>query len=138
MTKAAFPFADFGKIMTDMKMPTMDMGAIVAMTQKNFEAVTTANQLAMDGVRAVVERQVQIAQTAVEEAQASLKTLNTSGAKVDIEAQTETAKAAIEKAVANVKELSDMISKSQTEIFDVLNKRMMDGMEEVKSQFKLN
>ena len=138
MTKTTSPFADFGKIMTDMKMPTMDMGVIVAMTQKNFEAVTTANQLAMDGFRAVAERQVQIAQTAVEEAQSSLKTLNTSGGKVDIETQTETAKVAIEKAVANVKELSEMISKSQSEIFDVLNKRMMDGIEEVKSQFKLN
>ena len=138
MTKTAFPFADFGKMMGDMKMPTMDMGALVAIQQKNFEAVTTVNQLAMDSVRAVIERQVQIAQAAVEEAQTSIKTLNTSGAKVDIDAQTTAAKAAIEKAVANVKELSEMISKSQTEIFDVLNKRMMDGIEEVKTQFKLN
>lgn len=138
MTKNAFPFADFGKVFSDFKLPMVDVNALIASQQKNFEAVTAANQLAMDGARAVFERQVQIAQQAVEEAQTSLKELTQGGAKVDIEAQTETAKGAVEKAMANLRELSEMVSKSQSEVFEVLNKRALDGIEEVKAQFKLN
>ncbi len=138
MTKAAFPFADFGKMMTEMKMPNFDFTSMMAIQQKNFEAVTAANQLAMDGFRTIFERQVTIAQQAVEEAQTALKGLNEGGAKVDVETQTEAAKAAMEKAVANVRELTEMVTKSQGEVVDVLQKRMLDGIEEVKGQMKLN
>jgi phasin family protein len=138
MTKTVNPFADFTKAFADMKMPMFDIDAITATQQKNIEAFTAANQLAMDGVRAVFERQVQIAQQSVEEAQTALKAVAEGKAKVDFEEQAAVAKAAMEKAAANVRELSDMAAKSQNEVFDVLNKRMLDGIEEVKGQFKLN
>ena len=138
MTKAAFSFPDFGKMMSDMKMPNVDFTSMMAIQQKNFEAVTAANQLAMDGFRAFFERQVTIAQQAVEEAQTAVKGLSEGGAKVDVEAQTEAAKTAMEKAVANVRELTEMVTKSQGEVVDVLQKRMLDGIEEVKGQMKLN
>ena len=138
MTKTANPFADFGKMMKDMKAPMFDVDAFMTMQQKNFEAMTTANQLAMDSVRAVFERQVQIAQESVEEAQAAIKSAAEGKTKVDVDEQTTRAKAALEKASSNVRELSDMVSKSQNEIFDVLHKRMLDGLEEAKTQFKLN
>ena len=43
MTKAAFSFPDFGKMMSDMKMPNVDFTSMMAIQQKNFEAVTAAN-----------------------------------------------------------------------------------------------
>lgn len=138
MTKTANPFADFGKMFKDMKTPMFDVESFMAMQQKNFDAVTTANQLAMDSVRAVFERQVQIAQESVEEAQTAMKNAAEGKTKVDIDEQTAAAKTAMEKASANVRELSDMVSKSQSEIFDVLQKRMLDGIEEAKTQFKVN
>lgn len=138
MTKTANPFADFTKSFGDFKMPMFDMDAFVAMQQKNFEAVTAANQLAMDGVRAMFERQVQIAQQSVEEAQTAVKALTEGKTKIDADEQVAAAKAAMEKASANIRELSEMAAKSQNEVFDVLNKRFMDNVEEVKGQFKLN
>lgn len=138
MTKTANPFADFSKMMKDMKAPMFDVDAFMTMQQKNFEAMTTANQLAVDSVRAVFERQVQIAQESVEEAQTAIKSAAEGKTKVDVDEQTTQAKAALEKASANVRELSEMVSKSQNEIFDVLHKRMLDGIEEAKGQFKLN
>ncbi|WP_416899314.1 MAG: phasin family protein [Minwuia sp.] len=138
MTKIENPFADFTKAFGDMKMPMFDFEAVTAFQKKNFEAMTAANQLAMDGLRAVFERQVQIAQNSVEEAQIAIKALAEGSAKVDVEEQTAAAKDAMEKAAAHIRELSEMAAKSQNEVFDVLNKRMLDGMEEVKGQFKLN
>ena len=138
MTKTANPFADFGKMMKDMKAPMFDVDAFMAMQQKNFEAMTTANQLAMDSVRAVFERQVQIAQESVEEAQTAIKSAAEGKTKVDVDEQTTQTKAAMEKPPANERELSDMIAKSQNKIFDVLHKRLLNGIEEAKGQFKLN
>lgn len=138
MTKTANPFADFTKAFGEFKMPMIDMDAIATYNQKNFEAFTAANQLAMDGVRALFERQVRIAQQSVEEAQTAVKSLSEGKTKVDVDEQIATAKAAMEKASANIRELSEMAAKSQNEVFDVLNKRLMDGIEEVKAQFKLN
>ncbi|WP_417518171.1 phasin family protein [Minwuia sp.] len=138
MTKTANPFADFTKAFGDMKMPMFDMEALSAMQQKNFEAVTAANQLAMDGMRAVFERQVQIAQQSVEEAQVAVKAMAEGKTKIDADEQVANAKVAMEKAATNMRELSEMAAKSQNEVFDVLNKRMMDGIDEVKTQFKMN
>lgn len=139
MTKNAFPFADFTKAFGEFKMPMVDMNAMVEAQQKNFDAFAAANQVAFDGARAVIERQVELVQTAVEEAQASVKEMTEGGTpNVDVTKQGELAKAAMEKAMANAKELSDMVSKSQNEAFEIVNKRVQETVEEVKAQFQLN
>ena len=135
MPTPANPFADFTNALKDMKMPTFNVEAFVEMQRKNVEAMTAANQLAMDGMRALFERQVQIAQQSIEEAQAAVRTAAESKGQVDMQTQIESAREAIEKASANMRELGDMAAKSQTEIMDVLQKRMMDGIEEMKGQF---
>ncbi|MEC9346764.1 MAG: TIGR01841 family phasin [Pseudomonadota bacterium] len=132
------PFGDFTKMLGDMKLPGFDIGALVEMQKKNVEAVIAANRVAMDGVRAVIERQVQIAQASAEQAQAALKAASSGKTKgVDVSNQIEEARAAVEKAIADMRELSEMVTRSQTEAFEILNKRMLEAADEVKGQFKL-
>ncbi len=138
MNTVANPFADFTKNFADIKFPMFDMEAMTTMQQKNIEAFTAANQLMIDGTRALFERQVQIAQQSIEEAQAAVKNITEGKTKVDADAQIATAKAAMEKAAGNVRELSEMAAKSNNEAFEVLNKRFVEGVEEIKAQFKLN
>ncbi len=47
--------------------------------------------------------------------------------------QTELAKEAFQRAIANMRELAEMVSKSQTDAFDVINKRVADSLDEIKS-----
>ncbi len=61
MVKTVNPFGDFTRMLGDMKLPGFDLGALVEMQKKNVEAVIAANRVGMDGVRAMIERQVQIA-----------------------------------------------------------------------------
>lgn len=148
MNNFANPFADFTKAFSDVKMPVFDMPAFdmpafdmegfAAMQKKNIEAMTTANQAMVDGARAIFERQVQIAQQSVEEAQAAVKNITEGKTKFDADAQVTQAKAAMEKAAANIRELSEIAAKSQNAAFDTLNKRFVEGVEESKEAFKLN
>lgn len=135
MPVPANPFSDFSKLFGEMKLPGFDLAAIYEMQRKNVEAMTAANRLALDSMRAVVERQVQLAQQSTENAQAALRSMAEGGGTVDAEEQLERARAAVEKATADLRELMDMVTRSQSEIYDILNKRMMEALEEMKAQF---
>jgi phasin family protein len=47
--------------------------------------------------------------------------------------QTELARKAFEQALANARELAEMVSKSNTEAFAIINKRVTDSLQELKS-----
>src|SRR4051812_23756934 len=57
---------DFSKSFTNGKTPTVDFESLFASQRKNFEAFTSANQLAFEGVKAVAQRQAELAREAVE------------------------------------------------------------------------
>src|ERR1700687_3911296 len=63
-------FLDVTKAFGDFRLPGLDVEAIVATQRKNLEALTQANQLAVEGVRALAQRQAEIAQQAFAEASA--------------------------------------------------------------------
>ena len=52
----------FTKMMKDFNLPGLDTDAIVANQRRNVEALTSANRVALEGVQAVVKRQVEIVQ----------------------------------------------------------------------------
>ena len=62
MANPTFPFLenDFSKMFSEFKIPGFDMQALVATQRRNIEAVTAANQLAVEGVQAVMRRQTEI------------------------------------------------------------------------------
>jgi phasin family protein len=161
MTKQEFPFmnADFAKMfgefkmpdmskmMADMKMPDMtkmlgdfklpnlDVDAFMAAQRKNIDAVTQANKLAAEGFQAVAKRQAEIFKETMEQAQTAMKDLVGGGAAPDLNAskQAELAKTAFEKALANMKELAELTAKANSEAFDIINKRVVESLEEIKS-----
>jgi phasin family protein len=125
---------DFGKYFTNGKAPSFDFDAIFALQRKNVEALTTANQLAFDGVKAVAQRQAEIARKAFEEFGKVTKELTTAGTPEDKFAkQADLAKTAFEEALVNLRELVDTLQKSQAEAVDVLSKRVVANIEDVKA-----
>lgn len=136
MAKQENPFLniDFQKMMMDFKMPGIDADALMNAQQKNIEAITSANQLAAEGLQAIGKRQAELFQQAVEESQKTLGDLMTQGAPEDrIAKQAETVKTTIERTVTNLREISEMLAKSNQEAFDVINKRITESLEEVQS-----
>jgi phasin family protein len=128
---------DFTKIFADYRIPGVDMQALMATQRRNIEAVSTANQLAVEGVQAVMRRQTEIMKQMVEESSATLKDLMAHGApEQKIAQQADVVKTAFEKALANLRELTEMVAKSNTEAADVLAKRIGESLTELKASLK--
>ena len=128
---------DFTKIFSEFKIPGFDMQSLVATQRRNIEAVSHANQLAVEGVQAVMRRQGEILRQMVEESSSALKDMMAAGApEAKIAQQTELVKSSFEKALGNLRELTEMVAKSNTEAADVLTKRIGESLTELKSSLQ--
>ena len=130
------PFLEFdlSKVLGDYKVPGLDVESILASQRKNIEAVTAANQLAIEGLQAVLRRQAEIVRSSVEEAGSYVNQVAAAGTPEEKAAkQAELVKVAFEKALSNIKELAELVAKSNTEAADVLSKRVSESLDEVKA-----
>jgi phasin family protein len=125
---------DVTKIMGDFRVPGIDLEAAVASQRKNIEALTQANQLAVEGVQALMRRQVEITRQAMEDFSAMFRDfVQPNGSPEDRFAkQAEYSKHAIEKGLSNAKELTELVTKANTEAFNVINKRVTESLDEVR------
>ena len=125
---------DITKVMGDMKLPGVDLEALMASQRKNIEALTAANKLAFEGFQAVATRQTEILRQTMEELQKMMTEVMSAGSPEDrVAKQAELAKTAFEKALSNMKEVAEMVSKSNTEATAVISNRISDSLEELKS-----
>jgi phasin family protein len=135
MTNGQNPFLNYDvtKLMGDFRVPGVDVDAVVATQRKNIEALTQANQLAVEGIQAVARRQVEIARQAVDEFSTVVRELTSPASPEDrIAKQAEYTKTILEKALANARELAELVTKANTEAFNVLNKRVTESLDEVR------
>ncbi|MEO1224686.1 MAG: phasin family protein [Pseudomonadota bacterium] len=121
------------KFVGDFKVPGIDVDAMLAAQQKNLQAVTEANKLAIEGLQAVAKRQAEVLKQSMEEMASTMQQMMANGAPQDKMArQAELAKEGFEKVLANMKEVSEMVAKSNTEAAEVLSKRISEQLEEIK------
>lgn len=135
-----FPFGNFDPtkfdlsgMMNTVKLPGVDVQALMAAQAKNIEALTQANKAAIDGMQALAKRQMEILNQTMTETAKVVSTMSPLGDPRDKAAQqTELAKAAFEQAIANMRELAEMVQKSNREAADIITQRVSAGLEEVK------
>jgi len=115
-------------------LPGFDFGAIFDIQRKNIEAFTAASQTFTQGLQTVAKRQSEIARQQVEQFQ-SLLTTAAPTAKVEdnLVKQADLVKAAYEKNVSNARELQDILTKVTTEASDILSRRVVASLDEIKS-----
>jgi phasin family protein len=129
-------YSDFSKSFANGKAPTVDFEGLFAAQRKNFEAFTSANQLAFDGVKQVAQRQAELARGAVEEFSRLAKELTVPASPEEkLVKQAAVAKAAFEQALSTMREAADTLTKSNTRAADVIGKRVADSFDEVKVAF---
>src|SRR5258708_2040242 len=110
------------------------MEAAVSSQRKNIEALTQANQLAVEGVQAVMRRQVEIARQAMEDFSAMFRDLvQPNGSPEDRFAkQAEYSKHRSSRACRTPRSSPSLVTKANTEAFSVINKRVTESLEEVR------
>ena len=99
-----------------------------------FEALSAANRVALEGAQAVARRHMEILQQSMSEMTQAMQSAG--GAQDSPQAraakQAEMLKAAYERAVGNMREIAELIQKSNSEALSLLNQRFTEAMDEVK------
>jgi len=139
MSEARPSFFDFDvtKMMADFRFPPFNVEALMACQRRNIEAMSQANQLAVEGLQAVAKRQIEIARQAVEDVSALLRDLaQPTSTDERIAKNTEYAKRMLEKSVNHGREITELAAKAGTEAADVLRKRASEGLDELRDLAK--
>ncbi|MFC3125879.1 phasin family protein [Pseudoroseomonas globiformis] len=128
------PEMDIMRMLSDFRFPAMpDMEALASAQRRNFEALSAANKVALEGAQAVARRHMEILQQSMSEMTQALQSVSTETSPQDkATQQAEMLKASYGRAVSNIQELADLIQKSNAEAISLLNRRFAEAMDEVK------
>ena len=123
---------DFSTNLGEFQVPGVDLEGLLSAQRKNLEALTQANQLALQGTQAIAERQREILQQAIQEANAVVKDLSSAGNPQEVAGkQMAVVQQAIEKALQAMRELAEMTAKTNQQTFEVLNQRFKESLAEL-------
>jgi phasin family protein len=135
--KPPFDFGEISKRLSEFKIPEFDWHGLMAAQQKNWAALGQANKVWLEGTQKVMRREVELLQTALAEAAEASKDMMKEGdARGAAEKRLDLAKTSFEKAIGNIRELSEAASKANQEALDVMQKRAVEGFDEIKAMIK--
>ncbi|MEE9139664.1 MAG: phasin family protein [Alphaproteobacteria bacterium] len=125
---------DVTKFLSGTSIPSINFEAAMASQRKNFEALAQANKLALEGAQVFARRQGEMMSEGAEVFSGALNKLVSAGSFEDQAVkQAEFAKTAYQKALANFWELGELVNKSNSRTFGIINKRVTDTLDEVKT-----
>ena len=124
---------EIAKAIKQFNLPGVDVESLVASQKKNMEAVTSANQVAFQGLQTVAKRQAEILQEMMNEASTAVDSLSKAGSPPELVAMSaELTKGAFERALANMKQLAELVTKASEEVTNTINTRILASLDEIK------
>ena len=136
MADARPNFFDFDvtKMFADYRFRPFDVEAVWAAQRRNIEALSQANQLAVEGVQAVARRQIELTRETFEGFSALLRDLAQPASPEDrIAKNTEYAKQMLEKGVNHGREVVSIAAKTGADAAEVLQKRATESLDEMRA-----
>ncbi|HML09305.1 MAG TPA: phasin family protein [Stellaceae bacterium] len=136
MPDARTPFFDFDvtKMFADFRFRPFDVEAVWAAQRRNIEALSQANQLAVEGVHALAKRQIELTQQTLEELSTHVREMAQPASTEDrIAKQTEFTKKMIDKGLTHGREVAALAAKTGTEASEVLQKRTAETLDEMRA-----
>jgi len=125
---------DVTKVFADFRFRPFDVEAGWAAQARNMEALSQANQAAVEGVHALTRRQIEITREAIEGFSALLRDLSPPASTEDrIAKNTEYAKQMIEKGVGHGREIATIATKVGTDAAQILHRRANEGLDELRT-----
>jgi phasin family protein len=135
MAKQTYPydFTELTKMLQDYQVPGVDWQELMASQQKNVEALRKANQVLFEGAQAVIQREVEIMQKAMQEfTEASRDLMQESDPQAQAQKRLELAKTSFEAALRNMRELAELAGQSNREALEMINKRALESFDEIR------
>jgi phasin family protein len=131
---AKLPAFDAASFTQAFKLPGFDFTTVLDNQRRNVEALTAANQTITQGLQTVVQRQGEITRQSVKQFQDLLSVKPSSASVTEtLVKQIELTKTSYEKNVADARELGDIVVKVGTEAADILSRRVVASLDEVKA-----
>jgi phasin family protein len=130
------PEKDIMRMLSEFRMPALpDVESFAAAQRRNFEALSAANRIALEGAQAVARRHMEILQQSMSELTEAVRNASaTTGTPQEkATSQAEMMKATYGRAVSNMQEIAELIQKSNGEAVSLLNRRFAEAMDEVKT-----
>ena len=111
-----------------------DVGALVTSQRKNIEALTQANQYAVEGVQKVLHRQFEIAGQTLDDLSAMVRDLLEPNGSPEswMAKQAEFSRKAFENGLANVRELTETVAQANTAAFNTIGRRLTEALDEAR------
>jgi len=132
--KNPFDFFDYQKFLTAVKLPTAGNNEqAVAGSKKTLEAYAGASKAIYEGFNTFAKKQVEILNSAIANAKDATSELSSRQPQDNAVKSIELTKKSIEDAQANVSGLVEIYEKTATETFEILNKRFLEGLSELKA-----
>jgi phasin family protein len=130
MAKIEIPYIDIAKALGEVSLPGIDLKALIEARQRDLEALAKANQLAVDGMRAVADKQAELLQAVIGELGSKIRELTAKG--VPSAETTELARKTIEKALAAMRDVAEAAAQPQSAAVEVIRTRVSESIAEIR------
>ncbi|MET3594875.1 phasin family protein [Mesorhizobium shonense] len=129
-------FSRFGR---DLKLPKVDLQAILDHHRKNLEALEKSARASAAGASSVLSRQHEMVQEALGEITRMAQNYQAPGNPQELMTkQVEFARRSFETTLKNAGEVADLVRKSGTESVEILRDRIKDAMAEIRAGYDRN
>lgn len=126
-------FSRFGR---DLKMPNVDVEAILSHHRKNLEALEKSARAGAAGATSLLSRQREMLQDTLREVTDIAQSYRAPGNPQELIAkQTEFARKSFEAALKNAGEVAELVKKSGSDSVDILRNRIKEAMEEIRAGY---
>ena len=126
-------FSRFGR---ELKMPRIDVDAILRHHRKNIEALEKSAEISAAGASSLMNRQREMLQATLQEVTEMARTFGSPGNPQElVTKQADFARKSFEAAVKNAGEVSELVKKSSIDSIEILRARIRESMEEVRESF---
>ena len=127
----------FSKLGSEMKLPKVDVEAILGNHRKNLEALEKSAKAAASGASSLLAKQREVLRETLHEISAMAESYRTPGDPQELlSKQADFARRSFEAAVKNASETAEIVKKSGQESIDILRERIRESMQEIRSGFE--
>lgn len=135
----ASSFVDmFSKLGQDLKMPSLDVQAMLDHHRKNLEALERSARATAAGASSVIEAQRAQLQHTLQEIGEMAENLRSGGGSPTeiVSKQMDFARRSFETAVKNASDIGEILRKSGTETVEILRQRIREAVEEIRDGYE--
>lgn len=127
----------FTKLGQDLKLPSVDVQKLVEHHRKNLEALEKSAKVASTGASTMMSKQREIIESTLREMTDMARGFGTGTNPQElVSKQADLAKRTFEAALSNTREMAEIVQKSGSDVFKIMQDRMRESLQEIQASFE--